>query len=114
MMDPDAVPGGEHVRSLVRICPSTAIAPRTPGLPPAATASGVSGRTPTTTRTMSAVPAQSVPPAPVRPPASRVIARTVAPVTTCILVGGGAPLAAQPAELRVDGGHHRRSLLDQG
>ena len=46
---------------LVRMPGSTAIAPRTPSVAPASAARAVSGRTPTTTRTMSAVRVTVVP-----------------------------------------------------
>src|SRR5215217_7364444 len=78
-----AVPGGQDTPGrLVRMCRSTRSAPRTPVWTPAAAARSVSGRTPTTTRTRSAVAAKSGSPATLSRPASEWMALTVTSLTT--------------------------------
>ena len=112
-------PAAKTSGKLVRIWRSTAIAPLTPSSAPAAAASSVSGRTPTTTRTMSVTKATSLP--------SLVVTST--PETTCALGSGHAfhggtgahvhpvldeLIVYQRAKLRIDRGEYLGELLDLG
>ena len=89
----------------VRIDRSTLIAPLTPSSAPAVSASVVSGRTPTTTRTRSTSRRNSSDPETAnRPPASST--RSTRHTGDHLDAGLLDPLPDQPTELRVDGGQH--------
>ena len=100
---------------------STAIAPLTPRAAPASAARVVSGRTPTTTSTMSAARVTAVPSAavawtcsrPAPPGGALLIAWTVVPVSTSHAMGGQFGMH-QGAELGVDGGQHLGRAVPSG